>query len=109
MKASTFNSKKYPSSYDQTPADIIKWPLLKSTYFHSHSSKFIKHLSYIILEFNTLLQLQKWWDANISDFCKYLSTNKILPPYKKLKSEHHLYISPPTRPTSLIFHSKRKL
>ena len=29
MKLLTLNSNKYPSSYGQTSADLIKWPLLK--------------------------------------------------------------------------------
>ena len=35
-KMFNLNSNKYTSSYDQPSADIIKWPLLKSAYFHSH-------------------------------------------------------------------------
>ena len=30
------NPKKSPSSYNQPSADIIKWTLLESPYFHSH-------------------------------------------------------------------------
>ena len=44
MKASDINSNRYPSSYDQPSADIIKCPLLKSPDFNSHASKFTKHL-----------------------------------------------------------------
>ena len=42
---SSLNSNKYPSSYNQPSADIIKWSLLKSPDFHSHASQFTKHLS----------------------------------------------------------------
>ena len=41
------------------------------------------------LEGDTLPQIQKWWDAIISDFYQYLSTNNIWPPYKSLIVEHH--------------------
>ena len=41
------------------------------------------------LEGDTLIQIQKWWDAICSTFCQYLSTNKIWPSYKKLISEHY--------------------
>ena len=38
------NSNNYPSYYNQPSADINKYILLKSPYFHSHASKFTKHL-----------------------------------------------------------------
>ena len=38
------SSKKSTSSYDQPSSDLIKWPLLNSPDFHSHASKFTKHL-----------------------------------------------------------------
>ena len=41
------------------------------------------------LEGNTLLQLQKWWDAICSAVCKSLSTNKNWPPYRKLNAENN--------------------
>ena len=41
------------------------------------------------LEGNTLLQIQKWWDAIIPAFCQYLSTKTILPPYKSIRAELH--------------------
>ena len=69
MKASVLNSFKYPSSYDQPSADLIKWPLLKSPDFHSRVSKFTKNLPFMTLEVDTLLQIQKIWGAIISDFC----------------------------------------
>ena len=50
------------------------------------------------LKGNTLLQIQKWWDLIISSFCQYLSTNKIWPPYKYLRSEHpniYFFLLPP--------------
>ena len=85
MKSSDINSNKPPSSYDQLLDDLIKWPLLKSTYFHSHRSHVIKHISFVTLEGDTLLQLQKWWYAIISDLCPYFSTSKIWSPYKSLR------------------------
>ena len=88
MKLSTLNSNKYPSSYDQTSADIIKWPLLKSPEKYSHASQFTKHLSFMTLEGDTLLEIKKWPDVIISDFCQSLSTNKIFPKYKYLIEEH---------------------
>ena len=59
------NSNKYPSSYNQPSADINKLPLLKSPNFHSHASQFTKNRSPMTLEGDTLLQLQKWWCANL--------------------------------------------
>ena len=41
------------------------------------------------LEGDTLLKLQKWWDAIFSYFCQSLSTNKSWPTCKNLVSEHH--------------------
>ena len=38
-------------------ADIIKWPLLKSSGKYLHASQFNKHLSSMNLECNTLLQI----------------------------------------------------
>ena len=76
-KVSAINSKKSHSSYNQPSADIIKWKLIRSIYFHSHASQSTKHLSYMTLEGYTLLQIQKWWDAIIYELCQYLSTNKI--------------------------------
>ena len=83
---SALNSKNPPYYYNQSSDDIIKWPLLKSPDFHSHASQFTKHLSLMTLEGETLLQIQKWWDAIIFAFCQSLSTRKSWPPYKKLKS-----------------------
>ena len=88
MKLSTLNSNKYPSSYDQTSADIIKWPLLKSPEKYSHASQFTKHLSFMTLESDTLIEIKKCPDVIISAFCQYLSTNKIFPKYKYLIEEH---------------------
>ena len=85
---STINSNNSPSYYNEASADINKWPLLKSTGFHSHDSEFTKYISPMTLEGDTLVQLQKWWDAISFDFCKYLSTNKICPTYKKIKPEN---------------------
>ena len=66
---STNNTLHHPNSHNsryssnQTSADITKCPLLKSPDFHSHASKFIKHLSHMTLDSNTIIQLQKRWDA----------------------------------------------
>ena len=48
-----------PSSYNQPSSDINKWPLLKSPDFYSHASQFTKHILPMILEGDTILQLQK--------------------------------------------------
>ena len=76
MKLLTLNSIKYHSSYDQPSADLINCTLLKSPEKYSHASKFTKHLSFMTLEGDTVLQIQKWQDAIISTFFQYLSTNK---------------------------------
>ena len=65
---STLNPNNSPSYYNQPSDDIIKCPLLKSPDYHSHSSQFTKHLSSMTLEGDTLLQIQKWWDAICSAF-----------------------------------------
>ena len=59
MKLLTLNSNKYPSSYGQPSADIIKWPLLKSPEKHSHASQFTKHILSMTLEGNTPIQIKK--------------------------------------------------
>ena len=59
MKLLTFNSNKYTSYYDQPSADIIKWIPLKSPEKHSHASQFTKHLSFMTLKGDTLLQIQE--------------------------------------------------
>ena len=89
MKLSYISSNKPSSSYDQPSDDIIKWPLINSLEKYSHASQLIKHIYYMTLEGNTLLQIQQWWDFIIYAFCQYLSTNKIFPTYKSLKVEHH--------------------
>ena len=48
-----------------------------------------KHLSHMTLEGDTLLQLQKWWDAIHYAFWKYLSTNRIWPKYQNLVETNH--------------------
>ena len=60
---SPLSSNNYPYSYNQPSADIIKLPLLKSPGFHYHALQFTKHLSSMTLEVNTLLQIQKLWNA----------------------------------------------
>ena len=56
---------------------------------NSNVSLFTKYISFMTLEVDTLLQIQKWWHTIISPLCQYLSTNKICPPYKTLRAEHH--------------------
>ena len=73
----THNSNKYPSSHDQILADLIKWPLLKCPIFHYQESKFTKHLSFMTIEGDTLIQIQKWSDVILSAFFQSFSTNKI--------------------------------
>ena len=62
------NSDKSPSSYDQPSDGLIKFPLLKSPEKYSHSSKFTKHLPFMTLGSDTLLQIKKWWDAILSTY-----------------------------------------
>ena len=88
-KLSPLNLNNPPSSYNQPSANTNKWPLIKSQNFHSHASQLTKHISHMTLEGDTLLQLQKWWDTICSTFCQSLSTNKSLPPYKKIKAENY--------------------
>ena len=59
------------------PYGIMKWPLIKSPDKYSHASRFIKHFPFLNLEWDTLIQLQKWWDTIIITFFQYLSTNNI--------------------------------
>ena len=68
IRFSVINPYKSPSSYDQPSAGFIKWTLTKSPYFHSLASKFTKHISFMTLEGDTLLKLQKWWDSIIYSF-----------------------------------------
>ena len=98
MKIPDLSSNKPYSSYDQPSADIIKFPLLKAPEKYSHESKFTKHLSSMVLEGNTLLQIQKWWHAILYAFCQSSSTNKSCPEYKYIKAEHNntsSFILPP--------------
>ena len=83
------SSNSSPFSYNQPSTDINKWLLRKSPNFHSHASKFTKDISPMALEGDTLLKIQKWWDAICSVFFRSLSTNKIWPPYKKLKAKNY--------------------
>ena len=59
MKAPDLNSYKYPYSYDQPSADLIKFPLLKSPDFQYRASQLTEHLSFMTVEGNSLLQIQK--------------------------------------------------
>ena len=58
ITVSPINPKNSPSYYNQHSDNIIKWPLLKSLDFHSHPSQFTKHLSYMTLEGDNLLQIK---------------------------------------------------
>ena len=102
INRSSLSSNIFSSSYDQPSADLINCTLLKSPEKYSHASKFTKHLSFMTLEGDTVLQIQKWQDAIISTFFQYLSTNRIWPEYKYLKEEHHdissFIIQPDTYP-----------
>ena len=89
MKLLTLNSKTFTSYHGQNSVYLIKCPLLRSPDKYSHASQFARHLSFITLEGDTLLQIQKNWDAILSDFCQSLSTNNSFPPYKSLIAEHH--------------------
>ena len=60
IKLLTLSSNKYPSYYDQHSADLIKWPILKSPDKYCHASQFTKHLSFITLEGDTLLQIKNY-------------------------------------------------
>ena len=66
MKLSYLTSNK--PSYDQPCDDIIKWTLLNSPENYSCPSQFTKHQSSMTLNGDTLLQIQKLWDAIVSDF-----------------------------------------
>ena len=43
----------------------------------SHASQFIKHLPSMTLEFDTLINIQKWWDFICSAYIQYISTKNI--------------------------------
>ena len=58
-KLSALSSNKPPSSYNQTPYDLIKWSLLNSPAKNPHASKFTKHISSMNLEGETLIQIKK--------------------------------------------------
>ena len=83
------NISKSHLSYNQTSADLIKWPLLKSLEKYSHASQFTKHIPFMTLEGDTFLQIKTLWGAILSEFCQPLSTKNSWPPYKSLRSEHH--------------------
>ena len=98
MKLLTLNSNNCPSCYDQPSAGIIKWTLINSPETYSHASKFTKRISFMTLEGDTLLQIQKLWDSIFSSFFQSLSKKYIWPPYKSLRVEHHRiskFILPP--------------
>ena len=67
----------------------LKRLLLKSPGKYSHASQFTKQLSFMNLECNTLLQIQKWWDAIINAFCQTSPTNNSWPPFKSMRAGHH--------------------
>ena len=57
------------------------------------------------VEYDTLLQLQKWWYAIHSAFCKSLSTNKIYTKYQNQDTEHYTitkFILPPENKSKYI-------
>ena len=96
MKLSDLTSDKIyltsykPSSlYEQTYADIIKWPLLKSPEKSSHASQFTKYLCSTILEGETFLQIKKWCYAISSSFCQYASISNIWTAWKHLTEDNH--------------------
>ena len=60
------------------------------------------------LEGDTLIQIQKWWYAILSDFCQYLSTKKSWQAYKYIKEEHiniSYFILPPE--TNINFYTAK--
>ena len=59
IELSAITSKIPSSSYEQPSDDFTKWTLLKSPYKYLHASQFTKHMSFINLEGDTLLQCQK--------------------------------------------------
>ena len=59
MKLLTLYSNKSPSYYDQPSANIVKLQLLNSPEKYSHASQSTKHISFMTLEGDTLLQIQK--------------------------------------------------
>ena len=77
---SPLNSNNYPSYYNQHSADTNKWTLFKSPDFNSHYSHLTKHLSPMTLDYNTLLQILKWWDAI------FLTSENL---YQQTKYGHH--------------------
>ena len=111
MKLLTLNSNKSPSSYYQPSYDLIKLTLPKSPEKYSHASQFTKHLSFMTLEGNNLLQIKKLCYAIISAFFQPLSTNKTWISYKSLREEHHniSYFLLPLDPHPEFFHIKIKL
>ena len=68
MKLLPLNSNISISSYDQNLADIIKWTLLRSPEKHPHTSKFIKYLSFMTLDGETLLKIKMFLVANVYAF-----------------------------------------
>ena len=63
MKLSAITSNKSYSFYEKLSIDLTKLPLLKLSEKDSHASQFIKHMSSMNLEGDTLLQHKKWWYA----------------------------------------------
>ena len=59
------------------------------TWKSSHEPKFTKHLSSVNLEGDTLIQIQKCYDAIISDLFQSFSTNNRWPAYKYLTAYHN--------------------
>ena len=83
---------------NQHSSDLIKFPLLKSPYFHPHLSQFIKHLSFMNLESDTLLQIKNWWMP------LFLTSDNI---FQQTRSDNHKNYSKQNITTSLHFSPNR--
>ena len=77
MKLSALTSNKHSSYYDQPSSVLIEFPLLNSPEIYSHAPQCTRNLSYMTLEGDTLLQIQKWQDDILYDFFQSLSKSKI--------------------------------
>ena len=53
----------HPSTSDKTHTDPFKFQIIKTTKKSTHETQFSKHLTNLILEGDSLIQIQKWWDA----------------------------------------------
>ena len=85
------------SSY-YTNTNLFKWTLLKTPEKSTRSFQFTKHLTPPTLEGNTLIHLQKWWDAIRCAYFQSMSTNNCFPTWKLLQeTDYNLtkYVLPP--------------